>query len=498
MLSFEFSQNVIPIVINELEDAERYIRIAIFQLHDQELFKVLTRKLSQGVSVEILTLPYDSINEKVRTQVTQQFRDLESLGAKLYFCKWNIGDPERTSTAVGRWYSFHGKFIVTDKAAIALSANFTEQHEMDAVLIYKGEPKRLNEFNKKFEDLLDLFILPFSGYSGKIRSLIENCGYLDAESLFNLPKIIESDVHKDHWILDYPSQLCPEHLDFMDGLYISPFDVRGRSIILNVVNNAKSYILLSTESFTDPDIYNDLIIAQLSGVSIKILTGSTSMDYTDRLQKMIHSMLASGISIHTTSEPLHAKLIITDSFVAVSSINLNKMNLGFAQASSVWRANTETITLSSDVSVIKSAVDQFENVFNCSIDIQTKLAERIEKEIGNLFTHFYGLRSKQEVKKLFSQFFLSEEIEVKKVALKIGKIVKKLIADRTMVYKDDFLKALVLFFLSDNKLTYNQIEGKISVLKTKIDLNPLLSDLIRQDYVEKEEDYYKLQVLSLF
>ena len=498
MINFEFSRNVIPRTIDELAEAEQYIRIAIFQFHHYGVFEVLKRKLSQGLKVEILTLPYDSINEDIRQQVTQQFRELEECGALLYFCKWNIGNPERTTTAVGRWYSFHGKFIVTDKSAIALSANFTNQHELDAMLIYKKETDKLIEFNQNFEELLELFILPSSGYSGKIRLLIQNSGYSDTESLFKVPPVITTDIHDNHWILDYPIQLCPDHFTLKDGLYILPFDARGRSIIQKIFQGAKSYIYISTESFTDPDIYDDLIKARLSKLSVKILTGSTSMDFTDRLQQMLRNLLASGININTTNEPLHAKLIITDNILAVSSINLNKMNLGFQRSSRLWRENTETITLSSNFEVINFAKKQFENIFDQTIDIKIKLAERIKKDIGNLFTHYYGLRSRQEVKELFSLFVLYEEINAKKVALKIGKIAKALISTRNLVEKNDFIMALILHLLSDNKLKYNQIEGKLSVLNTQIDLKQLLMTLIKLEYVEQEEEYYKLRVLSLF
>lgn len=495
---FEFSQNVIPYVINELEEAEQYIRIAIFQLHHHGVFEILNQKLSQGLKVEILTLPYDSIDLDVREQVTQQFQELENHRASLYLCKWNIGDPERTTTAVGRWYSFHGKFIVTDKSAIALSANFTDQHELDAMLIYKEEPEKLIEFNQKFEELLELFVRPYFGYSGKIRSMIQNIDYPNVEALFKLPQVIETDIHKDHWILDYPAQLCPERFVFKDSLFILPFDVRGRNIVQDIFQKAKKYIYISTESFTDPDICNELIKAQLSGLSVKILTGSTSMDFTDRLQQMLRSLLASGINIHTTGEPLHAKLIVTDNLVAVSSINLNKMNLGFYRSPRLWRGNTETITLSSNLEIIDSAKNQFECIFDQAIDINTKLAERIEKDIGNLFKQYYGLRSKQEVKRLFSLFILSEEIGVKKVALKIGRITKALISGRNLVEKKDFVMALILHFLSDNKLKYNQIENKLSILNTQIDVDQLLMALLEREYIEFEDEYYKLQVLSLF
>lgn len=324
MIDFEFSQDVVSRIVNELAEAERYIRIAIFQLHHRAVFNALNEKLAQGLSVEIFTLPYDAVNEDIREQVIKRFQELENKGAILYFCRWNIGDPERTSTATGRWYSFHGKFIVTDKSAISLSANLTEQSELDAILIYRDEPEKIREFNQKFDELLDLFHNPYSGYSGKIRSLILGTEYPNAESLFQLPGTIETETHRDHWILDYPSSLCPDDITLDDGLYLCPFDVRGRIIIQKLIQSAEKYLYISTESFTDPDIHNDLVKARLSGLDIKILTGATSMDFSDRMQQMLRSLLASGIKISTTANPLHAKLLITEHMLAVSSINLNK------------------------------------------------------------------------------------------------------------------------------------------------------------------------------
>ena len=76
MIQFDFSLDVISQVINELDRAEKYIRIAIFQLHNQAIFDVLNKKLAQGISVEIFTLPYDSIHDDVRTRVTYQYQSV--------------------------------------------------------------------------------------------------------------------------------------------------------------------------------------------------------------------------------------------------------------------------------------------------------------------------------------------------------------------------------------------------------------------------------------
>lgn len=496
---FEFSMDVIPCVIKELRKAEKYIRIAIFQMHHQDLFDLLKEKLKNGVRVEILTLPYDAINESVQARVMDQFQELENLGATLHFCRWNIGDPGNTDTVTGRWYSFHGKFIVTDKASISLSANFTDNCELDAALIFVGEEDKQKEFNQKFDELLNLFVKPYAGYSGQIRSRIENSGYENPKTLFQLPRGISGGIHDRHWILQYPGNICPTQIiSEEDGLYILPFDGRARNLFQDIIMKSEKIIYISTESFTDPDICDDLIKARIAGIQIKVITGTASRDYSEKVQKLLRNLLASGIEIHTTNNPLHAKVIITNNIFSLSSVNLNKMNLGFPKSNKSWRSNTETIYLSKDIKIIDSAIKQFECIFNSLSDVRLDLARRLEKDVSNLFNKYYGLYSRKEAKELFSQFFLSQEIEVKKVALKIGKIVKKLMGKEKYVTKNIFIKAVTLHFLSDNKLTINQISEKLSVLNTKMDLHRLLDELIENNYIEQEGIFYKLQVLKMF
>jgi len=500
MYHFDFSLNVIDQIVEELDQANKYIRIAIFQLHNQKIFDMLNNKLEDGVSVEVFTLPYDSINANVRERVVKHFNTLINNGAKIYFCAWNVGDPGRTSTAVGRWYSFHGKFIVTDNSAISLSANFTDQAELDAILIYRDEPEIIRNFNNKFDELIELFISPISGYDGKIRSLILNSGYSESMSLFETPEVIESNTHNDHWIRDYPSELCPEQTEISSKLYICPFDIRGRSIITEIINCAEKYLYISTESFTDDDITDELIKTSLRNVEIKILSGDKSMDFADRMGSNFRYLIATGIDMNTTCEDLHAKLIISDKIMAVSSINLNKMNLGYKKSSRLWRENTETITLSDDKTIISDAKNKFLSIFNRSRNIELSLASKIESDITTLFIKHFGLRSKQEVKTLFSRFLLNEEINVKRKMLQIGKICKSVMElyDRKTISKKEFLMALILYFLSDNKLIYEKIEDRLSVLDEYIDLKNILNRMILYNLIEKDYDYYKLKVLSLF
>ena len=114
MITFEYSTKIIDSVLSELEHAEKYIRIAMFQIHRDDVFELLERKLKQGVKIEVFTLPHESVKPKIFESVKKNFEKIEKLGAKTYLCWWNVGSPLRTSTNVYQdsWFSFHGKFVV--------------------------------------------------------------------------------------------------------------------------------------------------------------------------------------------------------------------------------------------------------------------------------------------------------------------------------------------------------------------------------------------------
>lgn len=493
MKTFEFSPNVITTIVGELRDAEEYIRIALFQIHNREVFNVLNNKLGEGVRVEIITLPYDSINEDIQAEVTSQFQSIERNGARLYFCKWNVGDPERTNTAVGRWYSFHGKFIVTEKSAIALSANFTQAEELDAAIIFKNEMDKIEEYNMKFEELIDLFINENSGHDGTIRQRIAD---LEAEpSLFELPRVIETETHRRHWIRHYPSALCPADVPVEDKLYLAPFDCRGRSFLMSLISEASEFAYISTESFTDTEFSAFLIKMRLKGLDIRILSGATSMDFQDRMNNMLRELLSQDIGIRTIGD-IHAKLIITDKRLVVSSVNLNKINLGFSVTNRYWRENTESIAVCSNPDILNAAKARYLSVYNESIDIENKLAEKIEGFVGNMLTSKFNLRSRQEVKKLFARLIIKKEIEIKRFVFDVGKITAALmkVFNKNIVEKNDLLSALILYYLSERKHDFNELNEKLNLLNTEVDLRDLLAQLLDKNLIEKTDDYYKIKL----
>jgi hypothetical protein len=205
--------------------------------------------------------------------------------------------------------------------------------------------------------------------------------------------------------------------------------------------------------------------------------------------------------VKTTENDLHAKLIISKGLVAVGSINLNKMNLGFSRTSSLWRENTETISVCTDKNIIQSAKAQFVSVFDSSIHVSITLAEKIEGQVKTILKKYFDLNSRQDAKKIFSRYILVNEIQVKKIALKIGSISRKLVENQRSktVSKEVLLMALTLYFLSERKHNAEQLSDKFKPLEVlDFDMGTLLAGLLENNYIEQEDDYYKLRIESLF
>ena len=74
-MKFTFGMDIINSVINEINEAKGYIKMAIFQIHNDNIFKALCGALKKGIDVEIFTLPYDSINKNIREKVKSNIED---------------------------------------------------------------------------------------------------------------------------------------------------------------------------------------------------------------------------------------------------------------------------------------------------------------------------------------------------------------------------------------------------------------------------------------
>lgn len=440
MKKFDFSNSIIDQVIQEIERANSYIKIAVFQLHNDRIIDKLIEKINEGVTVEIITLPYDSINEDVKQHVTERLEELKNAGATLHFCKWNVGDPERTTTAVNVWYSFHGKFMVTDKAAVSLSANLLNRPELDAILIFDNEEEKIQQFNEQFEELKRLFVIENGGYDGDIRQRILDTQNPRAEEVFEVPRSVSRTLHGRNWIQQYPPNLCPAEMEIGEKLYLVPFDGRGRNLLMKIIEEAEEFVYISAETFTDPDFPNFLKRIKLKGIDLRILSGYNSMDFKDRVVKFTKELIAIGIKLYTPQEELHAKFLVTDKLLALGSINLNNINLGIKKTGDFWRANTETLIICRDSGIINNAKQKYLQVFDDSNPIIEKIAKKNKTIAGKLFKEVFNIASSSDAKEFLAKISLEKDIEKEN---KIYEIIKEAIRLKTERNLNRITKALL-------------------------------------------------------
>ena len=75
MIRFEYSTKIVDNVLCELERAEKYIRIAMFQIHRNDVFDLLESKLKEGVKIEVFTLPHESVKPKIFENVSKSINN---------------------------------------------------------------------------------------------------------------------------------------------------------------------------------------------------------------------------------------------------------------------------------------------------------------------------------------------------------------------------------------------------------------------------------------
>lgn len=185
----------------------------------------------------------------------------------------------------------------------------------------------------------------------------------------------------------------------------------------------------------------------------------------------------------------------------VSSINLNKINLGFSTSNRYWRENTESAFVCRASEVIKDAKEKYLAVFKQSHDVGIKLTEKLENTIKDTLANTYGLKSSPDARKLFAQFILKKQIETRQIITKVGRITKKLMDyyKRNKIEKEDFVSAMILYYLSERKQSIPDLRKSMSeIVDQNTNLTAILSALEFARFVEKEGESFKINIEALF
>jgi phosphatidylserine/phosphatidylglycerophosphate/cardiolipin synthase-like enzyme len=498
MKEFRFSSNK-EAIRKVIREANEFISVVSFQFSDGSFIRDLLWDKLRKVDLSIITLPTDSYKDTTqRNKIDKLYRDLEENGAKVYRCMWEVGDPSLTATSLSgeqlegggnKWYSMHGKFIVTEKSALVMSSNFTEAEEMEVYLTI-SDSRVIKRFREKFDQLKALFI-DENKYPGKIYDLV------DTETKTYIRELRRSSGRLN--VKAYPPNLAPS-TSFVSGLYLTPFDGRARGFLDSFIDGAQRFLYLSTERFFDDETARKLVAkAMNTETRIRLITCPPNQIRQNpaKAEQMISELLSAGIEI-MVFENIHAKCWISDKYLAIGSINLGKMNLGFRKTGDSWRANTETIYFDSDKKLIRQAKSEFDGIYEKGTEPlrSISLSSKYRADSKALFGMF-GVRSDEGARETIGQIQTSFKVNSRRSLLRVVDIAAKIVqrSNVRVATRKEVLMALILFYLSERKHVVDELLEKLGpIVEGRTEVEQALKSLIKNSLVVRQEDFYKIDI----
>lgn len=501
MTTFDLRRDKTPI-IDAIKEARNFIDIVSFQFTAEDIIKLLIDKVNKGIKVRVITLPEDSYaNIKERQKITEFYKKLSNAGVEVNLCLWEVGVPELTETSLSgeqtegggnKWYSLHGKFVVTDKKTLIVSTNFTDEKQLE-VYLYYDDPEIIESSQNKFNQIKTLFCEKRGPLPGELYNQLSKEIQHELKNLYETTKRIN--------IKEYPPEFTPD-VAIKKGLFLSPLEGKARTFFNKLVKEAENFVYLSTERLFDDEVIKVLLNkAYATDISIRIMTGHPRgvRQNPAKAEKMIADLMAAGVEF-AIIEDIHAKFWLTDKWVCVGSANLGKMNLGFAKSGNYWRANTETLWFDNDNKLIIAARKRFEEMFQSSesgivalSDVGVKSAKA--KELFALF----GFKSKKEAKILMARIETQFTVENRQNIIRIAKLSARLaeIEKNVFITEEHVIMANILFYLRERKHDIGEIKEKMGKIIEKQKIDQAIDKLQKQNYVVREHEYYTINIERL-
>jgi len=305
----------------------------------------------------------------------------------IQYCRWEVGDPSLTSSSRSgvqrggggdKWYSLHGKFIVSDKLALALSANLDGNNDWE-VFFYSESPSCIQNFKNKYEELVERFCKP------SVQNPVINGRLFDSLN----PELQEKLRSENRFLVpQYPVSLIPNDVTLVDGLYISPFDVKARNLLNAVIEQADERFWIAGETLTDQDVVNLILGKKYRSpeLDVRIIVGSQLPRDPSKQAGMRENIIrldSMGIEFRLVDD-WHAKIWISDSVVVLGSANLNPINLGIRCTHGEWKANTEILYVSRDLNNVSMAQSAYKAVFDHGEPAVRIYYDKAEREVSQL------------------------------------------------------------------------------------------------------------------
>lgn len=352
-------EKFLPRLLEELEQAEKYIYIEFFILAEGEMWSqihsILKRKAESGVEIKIIFDDFGSIKRQHKGFISR----LQAEGIEVSL--FNPINPIMNLFLNNR---DHRKIVVIDgKVAVTGGINIGDEYInaeerfgywMDSAIIIKG---------KAVKSFLAMFCSMWQFNTGKHINMKE--------------KMTSYSVMDDGFVIPYSDNPL-DHRNPAEGLY------------LQILNTAQKYVYIATPYLIiDNTVKTALCMAAKSGVKIIILTPHIPDKWYVHpvTQYNYLELLEAGIRIFEyTPGFIHSKLFVSDDKIAtVGTVNMDYRSFVFHFECGAWICDNNTVL---DVR------NHFSDLLTCSKEITLEewskrgLWKRFKQAILHIFAPF--------------------------------------------------------------------------------------------------------------
>lgn len=356
---FAPGEKLMPVLIEELKRAKRYIYIEFFILAEgsmwDEIFAVLKEKAENGVEIKVIFDDFGSIKAQSKNFV----KSLKECGIEV-----SSFNPIVPSINIFMNNRDHRKIIVIDgETAFTGGINIADEYI-----------NRIERFGYWMDSAVMIKGTAVTSFLYMFASMWE----------FTTGKEIDFNAHKS------------DKEQKNDGFYIpypdDPLDDKNPAagVYMQILNNAQKYVYIATPYLIpDSHLIGALCLAAKSGVEVKIVTPSIPDKwYVHPVTQYYYSeLLAAGVNIYEyTPGFIHSKIFLSDDSVAtVGTVNTDYRSLYLHFECGVWMCGTETV---------KDIKESFEEILAVSEKIdpiawkKRPLWQKVKQNILHLFAPF--------------------------------------------------------------------------------------------------------------
>jgi len=474
------------------------LKIVTFRFDSRELANILLEK-AKDIEIEVITTPPDNVaKDELRPIVETMYEELENNNVRIHLCKWEAGEPRLTTTSMSgkqsagigeKWYSLHLQILINENEALITSRPLTSDDTLD-IFYHSSEANFIKSALLKFEEIRKLFLEPRKLEGITIAG--EAVNFLDQKMLketLDLFRATDRLNAKQYQVEKFPIAKLGR------GLFISPFDGKMRDFLYNFIDSANEYIYFFLETFFDEELVGKLQekITAIPQISIKIITSPPERirQNPQKARDLISQVLSLGIQVGYLSN-IQAKFWVSDKWLAISSGDFNRMNLGHSTSRHYWKADTQLLLLENDKNQIFQMKKEFEQRFNpidlgsiCAKDVDTLLRRMVKRN---------DLAASTDASRYLSRFksalVIKTEQDVRYVidtAVKLAKLDAK-----SKLEGPYMLMAIIIYHMQRREHVLDEIVEKLEGVESKSEITDIVRRMETKGLLVKNEEVYRI------